>query len=358
MQVDAYGSARSLAAMGDLVRSVEGAGFEGMWIPEGGRPVFSMCSAAALAAEHLTIGTGVAVAFARSPMVTAQAAWMLAEATGGRFLPGLGTQVRAHVERRFSAPFEHPGPRMKEYVAALHAIFRAFRGEERLSFAGDFYTFSLLPPEWSPGPMEPPDPPIYLAGVRPWMCRMIGEVADGIFVHPLHSLPYIDDVVLPAIAAGTEHAGRPVGAVRVVCPVMTAVADDEQGRRDQREQLRARLAFYGSTPGYGIVFEASGWPDVADRLRELQRARDMAGLTAAITDEMVDAFAVTATWDELPRALFTRYRGRVDRLVCYSALEQSRSDPEALARWADVAAELRRLAAGDDDARTDERGAP
>jgi probable F420-dependent oxidoreductase len=341
MTLDAFGAGRTLPGMQDVARDVDAAGFDALWIPEGGLPVFSLCSAAALTPVPLTLGTSVAVAFARSPMVTAQAAWMLAAQTGGRFLPGLGTQVRAHVERRFSAPFEHPGPRMREYVLAMRAIFRAFRGEERLAFDGDFYSFSLLPKEWSPGPIDVADPPVYLSAVRPWMCRMIGEVGDGVLVHPLSSLPYIDEVVRPAVAEGAARAGRSMDEISFVCPVMTAVADDEEGRAAQRDLLRYRLAFYGSTPGYGIVFDASGWPGVGDRLRELQRRGDVEAMASLITDDMVDAFAVTSTWDGLADALVERYAGRAQRVVCYSAVERWRTSPEDRERWSAVTARFR-----------------
>jgi probable F420-dependent oxidoreductase len=346
VELDAFGAGGTLEAVQQTARQVEEAGFAALWVPEGSRPVYSVCTAAALATESLALGTGVAVAFARSPMVSAQAAWMLSEATGGRFVLGLGTQVRAHVERRFSAAFEHPGPRIKEYVAALRAIFRAFRGEERLSFAGDFYSFSLLPREWSPGPSAYPDPPVYLAGVKPWMCRMIGEVADGMLVHPLHTVSYLDDVVRPGVAEGAKRAGRSADDIALVCPVMTAVSDDEGERARQREQLRQRLAFYGSTPGYGVVFDASGWPGTGERLTQLQRAGDLAGLSATITDEMIDAMSVTASWDELPRLLAERYGGRVQRLVCYSAVSQWNLEPDTRQHWAAAGRRFRELVGG------------
>ena len=346
LTLDAFGSGRTLLEMQDAARDVESAGFDALWLPEGGRPIFAMCSAAALAAPSLTLGTSVAVAFARSPMITAQAAWMLAEATEGRFVVGLGTQVRAHVERRFSSAFDHPGPRMREYVGAMRAIFRAFRDEERLSYSGDFYSFSLLPKEWSPGPMAYPDPPVYLSAVRPWMCAMVGEVADGVLVHPLSSPAYIDEVVRPAVAEGAARAGRSIGDVTFVCPVMTAVADDEESRARQRDQLRYRLAFYGSTPGYGVVFDSSGWPGVGEQLRQLQRLGDIEGMAALITDEMVDAFAVTATWDGLADALVERYAGRAQRVVCYSAMERWRHEPDDKERWPAVVARVHQLTGG------------
>jgi probable F420-dependent oxidoreductase len=345
-RLSAFGTARSLRGMYDLSRRVEEARFDGFWLPEGSQPVFSLCSAAALATTALSLGTSVAVAFPRSPMLTAQAAWMLAQATEGRFTVGLGTQVRAHVERRYSAPFSNPGPRMREYVDAVRAIYSAFRGTEPLRFEGQYYSFSLLPPTWSPGPMELDDPPIYIAGVRPWMCQMIGETGDGMLVHPLSSLPYLEQLVIPALRRGEARAGREPGRVALVCPVMTAVSDDDQVRDRQRSSIRARLAFYGSTPGYGVVFDESGWPGVGERLNSLQRERRLEEMHQAITDEMVDAFAVTSTWDELPGKLLERFAGLADDIVCYSVVEQWDDDPDSLGRWQDVNRRFRLMAGG------------
>ncbi len=338
----AFGMSRTPSGMQDLARRAEAAGFGTLWIPEGAQPVFSMCTAAALATTTMALGTSVAVAFPRSPMITAEAAWMLAEATGGRFTAGLGTQVRAHVERRYGAAFSPPGPRMREYVEAMRAIYRAFRGE-KLSYDGSYYRFSLLPRTWSPGPIEFDDPPIYVAGVRPWMCRMIGEVADGMLVHPLSGTDYLESVVLPAIEAGAKAAGRTVADVALICPVMTAVSDDEEVLTRQRDSIRARLAFYGSTPGYGVVFDASGWPGVGEELNRLQREGDIEAMMRTVTDDMVDVFAVTSTWDELPAKLHDRFGDRVDQVVCYSAFEQWDDDADSLGRWQDVNA---RFAAG------------
>lgn len=341
--LSAFGTAPSPKQAFELSRLVEEAGFGRLWIPEGSQPVFSICTAAALATSDLALGTSVAVAFPRSPMLTAQAAWMLAQATGGRFVAGLGTQVKAHVERRYSAPFANPGPRMREYVGAMRAIFAAFRGDTPLRFEGDYYSFSLLPPAWSPGPMEYGDPPIYVAGVRPWMCRMIGEAADGMLVHPLSSVPYLRDVVIPAVRDGEKGAGRAAGTVRMICPIMTAVSDDDRTRERQRDNIRSRLAFYGSTPGYDVVFTASGWEGVGARLNALQRERDFAAMQQTITDEMLDAFAITSTWDGLPQQLANRFGEMADDVVCYSVMEQWADDPEALQRWQDVNRRFRDL---------------
>ncbi len=331
-----FGAMRSLSTAQDMSRLVEAAGFDTLWLPEAGQPVFEICTAAALATSSLGIGTGIAVAFARSPMLTAQAAWLLADATGGRFIAGLGTQVKAHVERRFSAAYSEPGPRLREYVEAMRAIYTAFRGQEKLKFEGKFYNFSLLTPQWSPGDMEHPDPPIYVAGVREWMCRMAGESADGLLVHPLSSVPYLDDVLIPAVREGEAKAGKAPGATKLICPIMTAVSDDEAIRAKQRENIRARLGFYGSTPGYDVVFDASGFPGVGAELNQHMRAGDLTALSATVTDDIVDAMAITCSWDELPSRLVERFGERADDIQLYSSLEHWGDEADPVGRWQDV----------------------
>jgi probable F420-dependent oxidoreductase len=328
---------QTLRGMQRAAAATERAGFDGLWLTEGGRTAYTAATAAALATESVTVGTGIAVAFARSPMVTASAAWELAEATGGRFVLGLGTQVRAHVERRYSAEFDRPGPRLREYVGALRAIWAAFRGEERLRFKGDFYQFTLMTPEWTPGGSIA-DPPIYLAGINPWMLRMIGEVADGLHVHPLHSVRYVEEVVRPQLAEGGAGAD-----FALVCPVMTATGDTEEQIAAERDKLRLRLAFYGSTPGYAKVFETHGWDDLQPRLNRLFAAKDRAGMAAAISDEVLDTLTVSAPWDGLARAMMDRYRGVATRVVAYSAVSTWREDTDAVERWTEVAADFHAL---------------
>ena len=323
--------------MAALAKEVEATGFDGLWITESGHSAFTACTAAALATDDLDLGTGIAVAFPRSPMLTAQNAWELAEATGGRFVLGLGTQVKAHIERRYSSPFAPPGPRLREYVLALKAIFRAFRGEEKLAFEGDFYNFSLLTDMWSPGAIPVPNPPIYVAGVNPWMCRMIGEVADGIHVHPLHSLRYLDEIVLPNIQEGAKGAGRDTSDIAIVCPLLTIVGETDEELQAAREAARLQLAFYGSTRTYSRVFELHGWDGTSERLHELQKQGDIPGMAKVFTDEMLEVYAVTSTWDDLAGAIVERYRDRADRVICYYATASWRQNASVRERWADVA---------------------
>lgn len=308
-----------LARARQLAADADAAGFSGVVVTEGGRTAYLTCAAMALAAPGLALATGIAVAFPRSPMVTASVAWELADATGGRFRLGLGTQVEAHVRRRYDAPFDHPGPRLADYVRAVRAAFRAFRGDERLDYQGDFYRLTLLPPQWSPGPIDAPDPPIDVAAVNPYMLRLAGEVADGVHVHPLNHPRYLSEVVRPNVAAGATAAGRDPSTVGLTVPVFTVAGDTEEERARWRELARAQIAFYGSTPNYAFVFELLGRPDTTARLRERQKAGDIPGMTAVVDDELLSAFVVEGSFDELPDALAARYGGVAERLVLYFA---------------------------------------
>jgi alkanesulfonate monooxygenase SsuD/methylene tetrahydromethanopterin reductase-like flavin-dependent oxidoreductase (luciferase family) len=165
---------------------------------------------------------------------------------------------------------------------------------------------------------------------------MVGEVADGMLVHPLSTPAYIDSVVMPAIDEGRQTGGRGTNDVALICPVMTAVSDNEEVRARQRESIRTRIAFYGSTPGYGVVFDASGWPGVGEELHRLQRAGDLEAMSRTVTDEIVDAIAISSTWADLPSRLAERFTGRADEVVCYSVVEQWRDDPDSLGRWQDI----------------------
>jgi probable F420-dependent oxidoreductase len=343
MKLDAFGPGLELHAAQERARALARVGFDGLQLAEAGRTAYLSAVATTLAAPELDVGTAIATAFPRSPMVTAQIAWELAEATRGKFVLGLGTQVKAHIERRFSVPYDRPGARLREYVLALRAIFRAFAGREKLAFQGEFYRFDLLG-MWTPGPIAYPDPPIYLAAVRPWMVRAAGEVADGVHVHPFHSIRYLREVLLPNVAAGAAAAGRRVEDVALACPVFTIVGDTDEERAEWRQRAKFQIAFYGSTRTYARVFELHGWHGVSERLHELQRRGDLAGMADTITDGMLDVYAVTATWDGLPRALADKYGGLAARLIFYFANDAWVKGPEHLERWRDVLARTRALA--------------
>ena len=341
MELDLYCTEPHPARIGAIAGQAQAAGFAGLWVTEAAHNPFIACALAAEAADNIVLGTDVAIAFPRSPMVTAQAAWDLAALSGGRFILGLGTQVKAHLEKRFSVPGDRPAARVREYILALRAIFDAFAKRAPLRFEGQFHRFSLLTDFFDPGPLvgesgQVADPPIYLAGVNDRLARVAGEVADGFCVHPLNSPEYLRAVVRPSLEEGAKQAGRDPGAVAVVCPVFTIVGDPGPELDRQRDAIRLQIAFYGTTPSYGRIFEVHGRNDMTARLGAALRSGDRAKLAAEIDDELVDAFSVTASWDGLADVLLRRFDGLADRIFPYHA--PGLSDPAVAERWAAVAA--------------------
>jgi probable F420-dependent oxidoreductase len=340
MELDVYCTTPHPNRIGEIARQAQAAGFAGLWVTEAAHNPYVACSLAAEAADRLVLGTDVAIAFPRSPMVTAQAAWDLAAQSGGRFILGLGTQVKAHLERRFSVPGDRVAARVREYILALRAIFDAFAKRAPLRFEGEFWRFSLLTDFFDPGPIDVADPPIYLAGVNDRLVRIAGEVADGFCAHPLNSPRYLTEVVRPSIEEGAKQAGRDPGAVAVVCPVFTIVGDAGPELDRQREAIRLQIAFYGTTPSYSRIFEVHGRQDMTARLGAALRTGDRAKLAAEVDDELVDAFSVTAPWDGLADALLRRFAGLADRIFPYAA--PGLEDPEVAERWGSVAAAVSR----------------
>lgn len=342
MELDIIAHPKPLQEVQTHARAVEDTGFGSIWYTEAGRTAYLSCTAAGLATERLQIGTGIAVAFARSPMVTAAVAWELAEATGGRFVLGLGSQVKAHVERRYSAEFSPPGPRMKEYVESVKAIFRAFRGEEKLSYEGKYYNFSLLPQTWSPGPIDVPDPAVYVSAVGPYMTRLVGEVADGIHVHPFHSPEFVRDVQRKSIEEGLARSGRSLSDITFQIPVMTAVGDTDEELEKTRSHARTMIAFYGSTRTYSTIFEHHGFDGLSGELHALQKKGDIGGMVGLLSDDILDHYVLSASWNDLGPKLVERYRdiGPKVRVTSYTAAENF-DDPGAREKWAHVTASMR-----------------
>jgi probable F420-dependent oxidoreductase len=305
-------------------------------VTEAAHNPYIACALAAEAADRLVLGTDVAMAFPRSPMVTAQAAWDLAAQSGGRFILGLGTQVKAHLERRFSVPGDRLAPRVREYILALRAIFDAFAGRAPLRFEGEFHKFSLLTDFFQPAPLDVADPPIYLAGINERLLQVTGEVADGFCAHPVNSPKYLSEVMRPSIEEGAKQAGRDPSGITVVCPVFTIVGDPGPELDRQRDAVRLQIAFYGTTPSYSRLFEVHGRHDMTARLGAALRRGDQAQLAAEIDDDLLDAFSVTASWDGLAEALIGRFGGLADRIFPYAA--PGLSDPAVAERWAAVAA--------------------
>lgn len=336
VHVDAMTLPQPLSRVADVARRTHEAGFSGLLFTETGRTAYLNAAVASQAAPGLELSTGVAVAFPRSPFVTAATAWELQEATGGKFRLGLGTQVRTHVVRRYAAAFEHPGPRLRDYVLAVKSCFAAFR-TGTLDHHGEFYDLDFITPQWNPGPIEAEDPKVDIAAVNPWMLRMAGEVADGVHVHPIGEPGYLRRHVIANIAAGAESAGRSTADIDVIVPVMTIVGDTDAERDAERELVRAQMSFYGSTPNYAFIWDEAGFEGTTARIRERQKAGDYAGMAAQISDDHIAVFATESTWDDLPGALAEKYRGLATRIVLYNAL----ADPHRFQRYGGVAQRLR-----------------
>jgi probable F420-dependent oxidoreductase len=324
-----------------LARSVEQAGLSGMMFTETGQTPWMTLAMAAKAAPSLTFLTGIAVAFPVSPMVAASLAWELAGNTGGRFRLGLGSQVKAHVERRYGMAFDPPGPRMRDYLLAVKDCLAAFRGDAPLSHEGPYYSLTLLPPMWSPPTHDHGDIKVDVSAVGPWMTAMAGEVADGVHVHPLHSLHYLEHRLLPSVRAGAERAGRSLGDVDLLIPVFVVPGDTPEERSPLVERARLQLGFYGSTRNYAFQFDDLGWEGTSARLNECLKAGDLAGLAATITDEMLDAFAVVAPWDEVADRLVERYGSIAARVISYLTLDDVAQHSEHLDRWGEIARAVR-----------------
>jgi probable F420-dependent oxidoreductase len=337
MKFDLMMGARSWADTAAQARQLEAAGFSGMVFTEQTQAPWMAITAASMAAPSLEFSTGIAVAFPRSPMVIAGQAWELAENTNGRFRLGLGSQVRAHMERRYGVEFDPPGPRLRDYVLSVKACFRAFRGEEPLQYDGTYYRLSLLPAMWAPRRHAYGDIKVDISAVGPWMTRMAGEVADGIHVHPLHSVHYLQNRLLPAVAEGAEKSGRPASDVDLIVPVFAIPGDTVDERAGLVEQARARIAFYGSTKNYAFQFDDLGFEGTSARLNELMKSGDMDGMAATITDEMLQHFAVVDTWDGMADALTSRYGGLAKRLVMYMGEDSIREAPHNIDKWAEIA---------------------
>jgi probable F420-dependent oxidoreductase len=320
-----------LKTMAGYARRAEALGFDALWSSETQHDPFLPLAVAATATSRLRLGTAIAVAFPRSPMITAYLAWDLQKASDGRFILGLGTQVKGHNERRFSVKFEAPAPKLREIVLALRAIWDCWQHGTRLDFRGRFYRFDLMTPFFNPGPIAHPRIPIYLAGVTATMCRLAGEVADGLHVHPFHSPTYLREYVHPAVAEGLRRSGRSRRDFTFATSTFVILGDTEEEQARAREAVRQQIAFYASTRTYEPVLAAHGWQDLIPHLHRKSVEGDWAGMARLVTDDMVDTYAVTGTWDTIAARIRERYGDLLDRTAFYQ-LDQSGLDDPRLPR--------------------------
>jgi probable F420-dependent oxidoreductase len=317
MKLDTQLGHRGLAAAAVEAESFERMGFDGAWTFEAGHDPFLPIALAAAATKRIALGTNIAVAFARSPMSMAQVAWDLQKLCGGRFHLGLGTQVRAHIERRYSMPYEQPVARLVDYIRCLRAIWETFQTGAKPAYKGKFYSFTLMNPMFTGGPSDQPKIPIWIAGVNPLICRAAGEVADGFHVHPLHSVAYLRDVVIPAIEEGARRAGRTRADIQLYSPVFAATGETQVEWDQSFEEIRRQISFYGSTPAYRPVLEHHGHAEVARQLSDRARRGEWAAMAKAVPDALVETIGVIDKPAALPGAIRRRYAGVLDRVSLY-----------------------------------------
>lgn len=317
MRVDALLSSGSDPGAG--AARLESLGYDTIWVPEAGSDPFVHSAVAATATRHIRLGTGVAIAFGRTPLTVAQAGYDLAQVTGGRFVLGLGSQVRAHIERRYSMPWSQPAERMREFVQAVRAIWRTWTTGVPLAFHGRFYRHDLMTPAFTPSRREHPPPDIYLAGVSTRMTELAGELADGYVFHPFTSEHYLHSVTLPALARGAARRRGP-GPVPVTGSMLVCVAPPGQARPDPAaiEATRRSIAFYASTAAYLPVLQAHGLGELRPRLGELARGGRWDDMAALLPGDLVREVAAIGTAQEVAQELVRRCRGEVDSLALYA----------------------------------------
>ncbi|GAA2409626.1 LLM class F420-dependent oxidoreductase [Actinomadura vinacea] len=338
MQADGKLTPGPLHRTAETAREHEEGGYAGLWSAESKHDPFLPLVAAAQATRRLELGTAIAVAFARSPMTLAHTAWDLQRYTEGRFILGLGSQVKPHIERRFSMPWSSPAARMREMVTAIRAIWDAWQNGSRLDFQGAFYRHTLMTPFFSPGPLPTPAPKIVIAAVGEAMCRVAGEVCDGILLHGFTTERYIREVTLPTVRRGQEKAGRSMDGFQVVGLPLTATGTTEESLAAAVRAVRERIAFYASTPAYRGVLDLHGWGDLGDELHAMSRGDDPERWTKmgdAIDDEVLDAFAVVGPPERIAPALAERFGDLVTRFQFYAPYEHE------IGLWTPVIAELK-----------------
>jgi len=329
LMVTRLGDARRAAA------ELEEIGYDGAFTAETSHDPFLPLLLAAEGSERLELGTGIAVAFARSPMTLAHTAWDLQAHSGGRFLLGLGSQIQAHIEKRFSMPWSSPAARMREFILALRAIWACWQDGAPLEFRGEFYRHTLMTPFFNPGPIPPGPPKVLLAAVGEKMTEVAGEVADGIILHGFTTERYVREVTMPALERGWARSGRRRQDFQITGPMFVVTGTTEEEMAQAGALTRQQIAFYGSTPAYRGVLALHGWGDLQPELNRLSKEGRWAEMGDCITDEILETFAVVGEPEQVPGLLAARYGDLLDRLSFYAPY---RSDP---ARWASVLDGLR-----------------
>lgn len=325
--------ALDVTSIGDQAQQVEALGYYALVLEETKDDPFALLALAAQNTQKLKLGTSVAIAFARSPFVTAMSAWTLQKISNGRFELGLGSQVRAHMQRRYGIEWHAAGPWMRDYVGAVRALWASWQNEAPVNYQSEHYQLDLSVPLFTPAPIAAPNIPIQVAAVNPYMCRVAGEVADGVRLHPVCDPAYIRDLVLPATAKGQAIAAQDQARGQqpfehCLKPLIASAADTDT-LAQRAEVARQRLAFYLSTPAYRKAFENADLGDIARATSQLAREQRWGEMAAQVTDDMLHRWVVVATYDNLAGAIQSRYAGLVQRIEVSIPL-QTPADVEVL----------------------------
>ena len=323
-----------ISRVGADARLVEEMGYDGLVTEETKDDPYVIMALAAQATTRLRLTTGVAMAFPRSPTITAMSAWSLQKLSKGRFTLGLGSQVKGHIQRRFGMAWSPPGPWMREYVRAVRAIWATWQTGAPLDVKGEHYNINLTVPLFTPAPIEHPDIPIHLAAVNPYMCQVAGEVAEGVRPHPVCTPKYIEEVMLPAVRTGAAKASRKLDGFSVCIKPLVATGPDREALEIAIRDVRARVAFYASTPAYVAAFATHGLGELARNLATYSRAQRWDEMPKFITDEILHTYATVGTWDEIAEKLHARY-GRIVTHAEFSIAVGSADDKARLMRMVD-----------------------
>jgi len=335
MKVDGSLLVEDPAEAGPAARRLEAAGYDGGFSFEGRHDPFLPLAVAAQQTERLELVTAIAIAFARNPMILANIGWDMQLLSKGRFILGLGTQIRPHIEKRFSMPWSRPAARLREMVLAIRAIWDCWLHGTRLDFRGDFYTHTLMTPVFTPAASPHGVPRVFCAGVGPRMTEVAGEVGDGFFVHPFHTPEFVRDVTLPALARGLARAGRSRDDFEISCQVILAVGESDGELEAAKNGARAQISFYGSTPAYRPVLDSLGRGDLQDELNALSKQGRWLEMAGRIDEDLLERIAVVGRRKEIAAKLHERCKGFADRV---SLVAPFAPDPDL---WSDIVRDLK-----------------
>jgi probable F420-dependent oxidoreductase len=336
MKIDGgFGTTTTLDRASALAQEQEAAGYDGFWTAETAHDPFLPLLLAAEHTEQIELGTSIAVAFARNPMLLANTSWDLQAFSGGRFILGLGSQIKPHITKRFSMPWSKPAARMREMVLAIHAIWDSWETGGKLDFRGEFYTHTLMTPFFDPGPNPHGKPRVFLAGVGELMTEVAGEVADGFICHGFTTERYLREVTIPALERGRRKAGKSMEGFEIVGPSFVVTGNDDAELAKAAQGTRQQIAFYGSTPAYRPVLDLHGWGNLQDQLNAMSKQGQWVEMAEAIDDEILNTFAVVGEPEAIAPELHRRYGDVIERISFYAPYQTDRD------RWSGVMAALK-----------------